>query len=184
VRPGFIVARAVGETIAIRLGLVQRTACGKEPRFARRRLHHPEYSEARRLMLSFFVHAVTRPFARSRYFVGLPFSASAFSSSCLTPKASAGARAQNSRSACRLRVRQVVSVSVSPGGAWRAWRHAHGDRRGADRCWMLDAGNSKWGAGNLQTVAPSGSFASAGTHTSSLLRTASSRSADHPIATG
>jgi hypothetical protein len=32
--PGFVVARAVGETIAIRLGLVQRAAGGEQPRFA------------------------------------------------------------------------------------------------------------------------------------------------------
>ena len=33
VRPGFGVARAVGETIAVWLGLVQRTTCGEQPRF-------------------------------------------------------------------------------------------------------------------------------------------------------
>jgi hypothetical protein len=32
--PGFVVARAVGETIAIRLGLVQWAAGGEQPRFA------------------------------------------------------------------------------------------------------------------------------------------------------
>jgi hypothetical protein len=31
VRPCFVMARAVGETIAIRLGLVQRAACGEQP---------------------------------------------------------------------------------------------------------------------------------------------------------
>jgi len=46
-----------------------------------------------------------------------------------------------------------------------------------------DAGNSMWGAGNLQTGAPSGSFVSARTHKLSLFSTASSRSAYHPIAT-
>ena len=33
VRPGFIMAGAVGETIAVRLGLVQRTAGGEQPGF-------------------------------------------------------------------------------------------------------------------------------------------------------
>ena len=47
-----------------------------------------------------------------------------------------------------------------------------------------DAGNSKWGAGNLLTGAPSGPFASGRTYRSRSLSTASSRSADHPIATG
>jgi hypothetical protein len=86
-----------------------------------------------------------------------------------------GVRAQNSRSACRLRARQVVSVSVSPGGAGPAWRDARGDRRGADRCWMLEG--SKWDAGNLQTGAPAGTFVSTRAHKLRLLRTASSRSA-------
>jgi hypothetical protein len=47
-----------------------------------------------------------------------------------------------------------------------------------------DAGNSMWGAGNLQTGAPAGPIASARTHNSSLVSTASSRSACHPIAIG
>jgi hypothetical protein len=47
-----------------------------------------------------------------------------------------------------------------------------------------DAGNSKWSARNLLTGAPSGSFVRACTPKSSLLRTASSRSPYHPIATG
>jgi hypothetical protein len=55
-----------------------------------------------------FVHAVTRPSARARYVVGLPSCASAFSNSCLTPRASAGARAQNSRREYRLRSRQAI----------------------------------------------------------------------------
>jgi hypothetical protein len=46
-------------------------------------------------------------------------------------------------------------------------------------CWKF-----KWGGGNLQSGAPSGPFAIAGTHKSSLLRTASARSAYHSIATG
>ena len=99
-------ARAVGQAIAIRLGLIQRAIGGEQPRFVLRRLHHPENSDVRRLMLSFLVHAVTMPFAEGRYVGDLPSWANAFSSSCLTPRASAGARAQNSRSACRLRSRQ------------------------------------------------------------------------------
>jgi hypothetical protein len=47
-----------------------------------------------------------------------------------------------------------------------------------------DPENSKWGAGNLQTGAPANSFVSGRTHKSSLLSTASSRSACHPIAIG
>jgi hypothetical protein len=54
-------------------------------------------------------------FARLSYVVRLPFWASAFSSSCLMPRASAGERAQNSRRACRLRSRQVIkSLWVFP----------------------------------------------------------------------
>jgi hypothetical protein len=49
---------------------------------------------------------------------------------------------------------------------------------------LPDAGNSKWGAGNLQTGAPAGPFVSARTHKSNLSRTASSRAAYHSIATG
>jgi hypothetical protein len=33
-RPCFVMARAVGQTIAVRLGLVQRTSCGEQLRFA------------------------------------------------------------------------------------------------------------------------------------------------------
>jgi len=84
----------------------ERATGGEQPRFVLRRLHHPENSDVRRLMLSIFIHAVTMPSARARYVVGLPSWANAFSNSCLTPRASAGARAQNSRSACRLRSRQ------------------------------------------------------------------------------
>jgi hypothetical protein len=54
-------------------------------------LYHPEDSDVRRLALSCSGH-VTVPFARARYFVGLPSGASAFSNSCLTPRASEGAR--------------------------------------------------------------------------------------------
>jgi hypothetical protein len=63
----------------------------EQPRFTVRRLHYPEDSDVWRLMLNNCGHAVTRPFARLSYVVGLPFCASAFSSSCLTPRASAGA---------------------------------------------------------------------------------------------
>jgi len=38
-------APAVGKTIAIRLGLVQRTTDGEQPRIALRRLHEPENSD-------------------------------------------------------------------------------------------------------------------------------------------
>ena len=103
VRPGFVVARAVGQATAIRLGLVQRASRGEQMRFARRRLHYPENSDLRRLALRCSGHVVTVPLARVRYRDGSPFCASAFSSSCLTPRASAGARAQNSRSDARAR---------------------------------------------------------------------------------
>ncbi len=46
-------------------------------------------------------------------------------------------------------------------------------------CWINSEGRSR----NLQTGAPLDPFASARTHKSSLLSTASSRSADNPIAT-
>src|ERR1700724_677003 len=72
----------------------------------------------------------------------------------LDAEASAGARAQNSRRAWRLRSRQGASVSVSP-------------RRTAGAPWrgsLPDPGNSKWGAGNLQTGAPSDPFVSGRTH--------------------
>jgi hypothetical protein len=42
----------------------------------------------------------------------MPFCAGAFSSSCLTPSASAEERAQNSRRACRLRSRQEGDDAV------------------------------------------------------------------------
>jgi hypothetical protein len=48
---------------------------------------------------------------------------------------------------------------------------------------LPNAGNSKQGAGNLMTAAPSGPFGSARTRKSGLLSTASSRSAYHSIAT-
>ena len=76
--------------IAIRLGPVERAACGEQPRFVFCRLHQPENSDVWRLALSCSVHAVTRPSARARYVVGLPSCASAFSRSYLTPSASAG----------------------------------------------------------------------------------------------
>ena len=49
VRPGFVMARAVGETIAVQLGLVQRATGGEQANFVARRLHQPEYSDVRRL---------------------------------------------------------------------------------------------------------------------------------------
>jgi hypothetical protein len=57
-------------------------------------------------------------------------------------------------------------------------------RRSPWRGSFPDPGNSKWGAGNLQTGAPSGPFVSGRTHKSRSLNTASSRSACHPITTG
>jgi hypothetical protein len=64
----------------------------------------------------------------------------------------------------------------------RAWRDA--THRGiAVAPASPDAGNSMWGAGNLQTGAPAGPIASARTHNSSLASTAFSRSAYHPLAT-
>src|ERR1700719_2628879 len=50
--PCVVMARAVSETIAIRLGLVQQAAGGEEPRFAVCGLRHPENSEVRRLARS------------------------------------------------------------------------------------------------------------------------------------
>jgi hypothetical protein len=73
-------------------GLLQWTACGKQRHFAVWRLHQPENSDVRRLARSCSGHAITMPFARARYVVGLLSWASAFSNSCLTPSASAGAR--------------------------------------------------------------------------------------------
>src|ERR1700730_11503944 len=70
--PSFVVAGAVGQTIAIRLGLIQRTTGGEQPRFASWRLHQPENSDVRRRARSFFGHAVTMPFARRSYFASLP----------------------------------------------------------------------------------------------------------------
>jgi hypothetical protein len=58
---------------------------------------------------------------------------------------------------------------------------AQGDRRGAAPRRMLEIQSGV--PENLQTGAPSGPFVSGHTHKSSLLRTASSRSPDHPIAT-
>jgi hypothetical protein len=54
--------RRVGQTIAVRLGLVQRATGGQQPRFAVRRLHQPENSDVRRRGRSDCGHAVTRPF--------------------------------------------------------------------------------------------------------------------------
>jgi hypothetical protein len=68
VSPGFVMARSVGQTIAIRLGLVQRTTGGEQSRFAVRRLRHPENSKVRRLAHSCFGHAVTVPFGRAELF--------------------------------------------------------------------------------------------------------------------
>jgi hypothetical protein len=51
--------------MAVRLGLVQRTACGEQPRFALRRLHQPENCHLRRLALRCSGHVVTVPFARA-----------------------------------------------------------------------------------------------------------------------
>jgi hypothetical protein len=60
-------------------------------------------------------------------------------------------------------------------------------RRTAKSPWggsMMDVGNSIWGARNLQTGSPANSFVSVRTHKSSLLSTASTRSAYHHIANG
>jgi hypothetical protein len=65
VRPGFVMARAVGQAIAIGLGLVQRAACGEQPRFVLRRLYQPEYSNLRRFARRYSGHAVSRPSLRS-----------------------------------------------------------------------------------------------------------------------
>jgi hypothetical protein len=47
------------------------------------------------------------------YFAGLPSCASAYSRSCLTPRASAGARAQNSRRAWQVDYSQGGGVNLS-----------------------------------------------------------------------
>jgi hypothetical protein len=112
----------------------------------------------------------------------LPSCANIFSNSCLTPRASAGARAQNSRKACRLRSRQVVSVSVSPGGAGPARRVAHGDLRGAAPRRMLEIQS---GVPEIYRRVRRPALLLARVPIKlSLLSTASSRSACHPITTG
>jgi hypothetical protein len=115
--------------------------------------------------------------SRGRLFCRLAVLHQRLSSSCLTPpRASAGARAQNIARAPG-RERECVARRRGAGVTRRTWR--------SPWCGSSpDAGNSKWGAGNLLTSAPSGPFVSGRTHTSSLLSTASSRSACHPIATG
>jgi len=86
-RQGFVVARAVGETIAVRLGLIQRAACGEQPRFAVRGLDDPEYSDVR----SFFRSRCHPAFHWAGHLGGLPFSASVVSSS-LRPRGPGAAR--------------------------------------------------------------------------------------------
>ena len=160
-------------------------------------------------MLSFFVHAVTLPFARACFLGGRARSWSR--SDCLAsstwPSAMRGSRfirrprqsAHGSAATARLSSIGSISKTSRRVGGSRSRRNSiktneylQAARANATRpTWRSpwrgsspDAGNSKWSARNLQMGAPSGPFASAGTHKSSLVRTASASSAYHSIATG
>ena len=71
-------ARAVGQTIAVRLGLVHGTACGEQPRFAFHRLRQPENSDLR------LIRGYSRRLCRSeRAGIGCKFVGGVQSTRCL-----------------------------------------------------------------------------------------------------
>src|ERR1700732_1101676 len=154
-------------------------------RFARRRLHHPEDSDVRRLALSCSGH-VTVPFALRQLLLELLLDAEGIGrGACpefpqrmpivLAPAHETlmvfPALAEKGDDAVG---ELAVNISRRRDAAHSAivWRGS-----------LPDAGDSKWGAGNLLRGARSGPFASARTRKRACCA-ASSRSACHPITRG